>query len=96
MRTPKLLGRRKLGLAAGLVIALAGLGLATPLTTATAQNGSRVCGMFWYTRVPDSSNDNKLTWFTLGVTQEIDDESENCAKNVDRKYPRPTVDFRLS
>jgi len=92
MRTLKPLGRRRLGLAGGLVIALAAVGLAGPLTTATAQTGSRVCGVFWYTQVPDSTNDNKLTWFTLGATEEIDDVWDDCSKGVEKKFPTPDIE----
>jgi hypothetical protein len=93
MRTLKPLGRRKLGLASGLVIALialATLGLTGPLTTATAQSGARVCGVFAYTQLPDSTNDNKLTWFTLGAAEKIDKEENNC-EATEKTYTQPDV-----
>jgi hypothetical protein len=93
MHTLKPQGRRKLGLTTGLVIALATLGLAVPLTTATAQSGSRVCGVFWYAQLPDSSNGNKQTWFTLGMAEEIDMEEYTCETDVDEKYPKPDLAF---
>jgi hypothetical protein len=72
MLTRRPLSSGKTALAAGLVAALAILGLAAgPFTTASAQTNSRVCGVFWYTQVPDPTNDNKPTWFTLGVTEEV-------------------------
>jgi hypothetical protein len=80
MRAWRPLNSGKTALAVGLVTALATLGLATgPLTTASAQTNSRVCGVFWYTQVPDPTNDNKLTWFTLGVTEEVK-KSDHCGE----------------
>jgi hypothetical protein len=87
---PKSLGKRRLTLVTGLVTALAALGLATPLTTATAQTNSRVCGTFWYTQVPDPTNDNKPTWFTLGVAYELE-KSDSCDEKSYRRGATPDI-----
>jgi hypothetical protein len=75
-------GTKRVALAVGLVALLATLGtvgLTSPLETARAQSGSRLCGAFWYTQVEDPTNDNTLTWFTVGQVIEIDHDNSDCS-----------------
>jgi hypothetical protein len=97
MRAWRPLNSGKTALAVGLVTALAALGLAAgPFTTASAQTNSRVCGVFWYTQVPDPTNDNKLTWFTLGVAIETNTR-DYCDRFDHKKVASPDlVAFRKS
>lgn len=72
---------KRTALAAGLVTLLATLGvfgLTSPLETASAQSGSRLCGAFWYTQVEDPTNGNKVTWFTVGQVIEIEKDGGTC------------------